>query len=126
MDHEREIPFREPRHHFKMWIALLAGPVAWIIGLAAKYAIVPFACGATSSLGLHLVSVVTLTIAVYGGVLGWQLWQQSAKEWPDDAPSPVVRTRFMAVMALMSGVLFSLGIIAQWITSAFLHPCMGI
>ena len=125
-NHEDQLEFREPRHHIKMWFALLAGPMAWMIGLVGKYAAVPFSCGSTSSLGLHAISAATLVVSLAGLLLAWQLWQQSGKHWPDERATPVVRTRFMAAMSLLAGGLFALAIIAQWITSAFLNPCMAI
>ena len=125
-NYENEVEFREPRHHIKLWFALLAGPIAWMIGLTAKYAMVPFACGSTNSLAMHAVSAATLLLTVAGAVLSWQLWQRSGRQWPDERGTPVVRTRFMSMMGLMAGALFALAIIAQWITSAFLNPCMAI
>ena len=126
MDQEHDIRFREPRHHVKLWFALLLAPMAWMVGLSAKYAMVPYACGSLESLPMHAVSLVTLLIAIAGTALSWKLWQGSGKELPDERGSPLVRTRFMSLMGLMGGGLFALAIIAQWISSAFLNPCMSI
>jgi hypothetical protein len=125
-DHEHDIVFREPRHHVRLWLALLTGPVAWMIGLVAKYAVVPFACGSTNTWSLHAISIATLIITLIAGFVGWQVWQRAGREWPSESATPMARTRFMAVMALMSSALFALAIVAQWLSSAYLNPCMSI
>jgi hypothetical protein len=126
MDHEHDIRYREPRHHIRLWLALMAGPAAWGLGLTAKYAMVPFACGSLNTIGLHAVSLVTLLMALAGTLLSWRLWTESGREWPDERGSPLVRSRFMSLMGLMAGGLFALAIVAQWVSSAFLNPCMSI
>jgi hypothetical protein len=125
-DHSDEPRFRAPSHHRKLWAALLAGPLAWSLGLTLKYFVVPFSCGSMNPIPTHLISAATLVITLLGTWLAWQLWVDSGKQWPDESGLPVVRTRFMAVMSLMSGALFALAIIAQWLTAAFLNPCMSI
>ena len=37
----------------------------------------------------------------------------------------LARSRMMAVLGLMGGALFSLGIILQWVASLFFNPCMA-
>ena len=123
---DEQARFREPRYITREWVAVMAPPLAWALGLVAKYALVPFVCGSGDTIWMHVVSVITLVIAAGGAVMGWRLYEGAGGEWPDDREMPLARSRFMAAIALMSGGLFSLAIIAQWITSAFLNPCMGL
>jgi hypothetical protein len=124
-DHD-EARFRAPSHHRKLWFALLAPPLAWMTALTLKYFLVPFSCGSLNTWPTHLISASMLLVTLWAAWVAWQLWQDSGKQWPDESGLPIVRTRFMAMLALMAGGLFTLAIIAQWLTSAFLNPCMSI
>jgi hypothetical protein len=125
-NNDQDIAFRRPRHHAMLWAALLAPPMIWMVGLVAKYAVVPFACGSMNTWALHAVSIATLLLTAGSGVVARRAWQHAGREWPGESGMPVARTRFMAVMALMSSALFGLAIIAQWLSSAYLNPCMSI
>lgn len=110
---------------FALWFALLAGPVAWAIGLNAAYSLVLVACVRGTTLPLHLVSLSTLLLAGSGGVMGWREWQRVGRSVPSDAPGPGARTRFLAALAAAGSAYFALAILAQWIGIFLLHPCMG-
>jgi hypothetical protein len=123
---DEQAEFRAPKHIEREWIAVLAPPLSWAFGLVAKYALVPFICGSSDTIWTHLVSIVTLIVAVAAGLLGWRLYGDAGREWPGESAQPVVRSRFMAALGLLSGTLFAIAIAAQWITSAFLNPCVAI
>jgi hypothetical protein len=99
-----------------LWFAVLAGPVAWMLGLNVQYALVRVACAKSSMLPLHLLSLATLALAVAGGVVAWREWRRGT----------LPASRFMAVLGLLAAPLFGLTIVAQWVANLFLNPCMGI
>jgi hypothetical protein len=123
---DEQAAFRAPDHIRREWLAFLAPPLAWAFGLVAKYALVPFVCGSGDTIWTHLVSIATLAVAVAAAFLAWRLYQDAGGEWPGERAQPVVRSRFMAALGVLSGALFAIAITAQWITSAFLNPCMAI
>lgn len=123
---ERAGHLREPRRMAWLWFAVLAGPVAWMLGLNAEYGLVRVACDKDSLLGLHMVSVATLLLALAGGLVSWREWKHAGREWPGEEGGPVGRSRFMAALGLMGSALFALTIVAQWVANLFLHPCMAI
>jgi nicotinamide riboside transporter PnuC len=118
--------FREPRGMAALWFAVLAGPLAWMLGLNAAYSLVRVACAKNSMLYLHAVSVLTLLLALAGGLVAWREWQRAGREWPGEEGGTLPRSRFMVALGLLASGLFSLVIVAQWIASFFLNPCMGI
>jgi nicotinamide riboside transporter PnuC len=117
---------RQPRGIASLWLAMLSGPVAWMLGLTAQYNLVRVACAKQNMLYLHGVSVVTLLIAVGGGMLAWREWKRVGSEWPGEAPGPIARSRFMVAVGLLASALFTLAILSQWAANLFFNPCMAI
>ena len=117
---------REGRGIAALWFAVLAGPAAWMLGLNVQYAMVRLACAKTAMLPLHLLSLATLLLAAAGGVVAWREWRRTGREWPGEGPGALPRSRFMVALGLLSSPLFALVILAQWVASLFLNPCMGI
>lgn len=123
---ESRAHFREPGGIATLWFVLLAGPVAWMLGLNAEYGLVRLACAKQNMLPLHAVSLATLLLAVAGGVVGWREWQRAGREGPGEGAGTLPRSRFMVAMGLLASGFFSLVILAQWVASFFLNPCMAI
>lgn len=117
---------RRPRGIALLWFAMLAGPVAWMLGLNAEYSLVRVACAKQNMLYLHSVSLLTLLLAVAGGLVAWREWKRVGREWPDEEPDAISRSRFMVALGLLASALFSLTILAQWAANLFFNPCMAI
>lgn len=128
MDHARRSPtdFRSKRAQALLWLAFVAGPLAWGLGLGLDYSLVRVACAAGNEIPLHLVSLVTLGLALGGGYLSWVEWTKAGREEPGEGGDVLARTRFMSVIGLLGSLLFSVTILAQWISKLFLNPCMAI
>jgi nicotinamide riboside transporter PnuC len=109
-----------------LWFAVLAGPLAWMLGLNAEYSLVRVACAKNSNLSLHLVSLATLLLALAGGWVAWREWKRTGREGPGEAGGTLPRSRMMVVLGLMASALFSLAILTQWVASLFFNPCMAI
>lgn len=118
--------FRRPRGIASLWFAVLAGPLAWMLGLNTQYALVRVACAKQSMLPLHALSVATLLLALAGGLVAWREWSRAGRGWADEGAGPIPRSRFMAGLGLLASALFSLAIVAQWVASFFFNPCMAI
>ena len=109
-----------------LWFAVLAGPLAWMLGLNAGYGLVRVACARNSNLALHLVSLATLLLALAGGWVAWREWSRTGRRWPGEEGGPLARAEFMAATGVMASALFSLAIVLQWVASLFFNPCMAI
>ena len=109
-----------------LWFAVLAGPLAWALGLNAEYALVLLACDRGTMLPLHLVSLGTLLVAGTGGAVGWREWRRAGGGRPEEGGGTLDRSRFIAALGILSGGYFALTIVAQWIANLFLNPCMGV
>ena len=109
-----------------LWLVVLAGPLAWLLGLTAQYSLVRVACAKGTMLPLHAVSVATLALALGGAAVGWREWRRTGRQWPGEGDGTLPRSRFMVVLGLLASAFFTLVILAQWLTNFFLNPCMAI
>ena len=108
----------------RLWAGLLAGPVAWLVQFEAVYAVTPLVCAGGDLLPLHLIMLVGLIVALGGCALSWSDWRTAGRGWPSDADEgKFARARFMSVLGLLTGSLFSLLIVAQWLAVLLLDPC---
>lgn len=123
--HGRE-HFRERRGIAALWFAVLAGPLAWMLGLNAGYSFVRVACDQQTLLHLHATTLLTLLLAGAGGATAWREWRRAGAEPAGEEGGTLPRSRFMTTLGLLASPFFALAIVAQWVAVLFLNPCMGI
>jgi nicotinamide riboside transporter PnuC len=122
----QEERLREPRGIAALWFALMAGPVAWFLGLIVQYSLVRVECAKGGTVVLHLVTFATLALSLAGAAVAWREWKRTGRRWPGEEGGALGRSRFMVALGLLGCGLFSLTIVAQWVAGLFLNPCMGI
>jgi hypothetical protein len=106
-----------------LWTGLLLAPAAFLLNLELAYALVPTACSSRNQLLTHLVHLVCLGLAAFGGITAWRCWRAAGETWPGGDGGPLARSRFMAGLGFLTSALFALVILAQWIPSFMLSPC---
>jgi hypothetical protein len=107
-----------------LWAGSLAGPVAWFTQLEAVYALAPGYCGPRGRLGLHLVSLLCLTVATAGGCVTCNEWVVAGHAGASRSDEALAgRARFMAALGFLACLLCVLLILAQWIAICLLDPC---
>jgi hypothetical protein len=121
VDTRTEIP--DARTIGALWTGLLLAPVAFLLNLEIGYALVPTACSSRSELLTHVVHLVCLLLALFGGITAWRCWKATGETWPAGEGGPLSRSRFMAGLGWLISSLFTLVILAQWIPSFILDPC---
>ncbi len=110
-------PRLDKRHE---WFGLLTGPVAWSVQLTLAYALSSWTCDGDTLAPLHVASLLCLAAAAAGGVAAWRWWR-SLGGWPSDHDEAAAgRTRLMLLLGVMTGTLFSLVIVAQWLAAVVL------
>ena len=115
--------FTKDRGIFWLWAGLLTPPAAWFLQLQAAYLMVYVSCAVGGNAPYHLASLASLALSAAGGVLSWRNWQKAGPEIPGEQGGPLTRSRFLALLGLLSGALFSVTIIAQWVPAFILPPC---
>jgi hypothetical protein len=114
--------FSERRGLLSLWAGVLAGPIAFFLNLQITYMLATLKCG-DATVWLHLTAVGTLALALAGGALAWRDWRRTGGGEVGDGEGAIPRSRFMSVLGMMTGALFALIIVAQWIPTFILGPC---
>jgi hypothetical protein len=106
------------------WPALLLTPIIALANLAITYALVTPSCEAQSDNSiLHIVTLISFLVAAAMTGLAWMDCRQLAASGLDD--NSTVRRRFIAAVALYTGILFLQVIVSQWIAIGLLSPCLS-
>ena len=116
-------PILERRRIAMLWTGLLLPPLAFLTNLELGYAFVTASCDRGDQLLIHLTHLACLLLSLGGAWAAWRAWQAEGAEWPGQAGGPIGRTRFMAGLGLLTGAMFTLVILAQWIPGFLLSPC---
>lgn len=117
---------RGPRGAALLWAAVLAGPLAWLLAFNLQYALVRVACTGGTTLPLHVVALVALVLTAAGVWMAWTEWRRIGGGPDPEGAGTAPRARFMCVLGMLAGALFGLAILAQWLGTLFLNPCMGV
>jgi hypothetical protein len=113
-----------PVSDLALWTTVLSGPGLFLLNLEISYVMVDWACNTGNAWALHVVHLVSLVATVAGTLLGIVLWRRVGGGWPDSGGGSVSRSRLLATLGTLGGLLFSISILAQWITVMVLGPCL--
>lgn len=120
---EAKKDFSEKRGQFWLWLGFLLPPLAWAAQLQIVYLLSEAGCGSGNFLPNHIVSGAALIFSVCGGLVSWHNWVKAGGEWKSEAAEPLARSRFMAILGVLTGALFTLVIFAQWLPTILGVPC---
>jgi hypothetical protein len=108
----------------RLSIAILVTPLIALAQQSANYALVPLACAKQQHHLQHAVFAATLALVIGAMAVAWSVWREAGPGVQGDHGDPASRTRFLAVLGVMVSALMALTILAQWLTSAFIPPCV--
>jgi hypothetical protein len=108
----------------RLWMPIIITPLVVLAQQSANYALVAVECAKQQRFAIHVVSSVSLAIAVAGILLAWSAWRAAGTAPPDDQGTGVSRVRFLAAVGVALSALMALSILAQWLTTAFVPPCL--
>jgi hypothetical protein len=114
---------------FSLWLGVLGSPIAFLVHLQLLYLLVVPAQKSNSYFHLYLTTSACLLVAVICGVLSY--WDLRCVHVPDletrdtATGTDAGRTRFVAWLGILSGILFSLAILAAGIAPLFLKAKWG-
>src|SRR5438105_2155337 len=107
----------------RIWLGLLVAPMLTLADQSIAYATAGWACAHQNILALHGVHVVFLSAVVVATIGAWQRWRETRSHgrWT----KRVAGRHFLAGMAVASGALSALVVLAMWIPNWMLSPCFG-
>jgi hypothetical protein len=106
-----------------LWLPLLWPMVAALVALEAAYALTGPACRRDARWFLHLVVLAMLASTVFMALTAWRMFREHGRVWETESEGRETRTRFLAILGILSSVTAGLILIAQWMPIFFLHPC---
>lgn len=129
-----------------LWVGILLAPIAFLVDLGARFALVEWACRNDGGFVLWLVAVLAVALAAGGGLRAWRNWKLFSREAAEESearqPSAlqstghalhddlrtdeggkVGRGRFMALVGIAASAFFLAVILASFIPSLLLDPC---
>jgi hypothetical protein len=108
----------------RLWMPVIVTPIVVLAQQSANYALVALECEKQQRFAIHLVSGTSLVIVLSGMLFAWVTWRSAGTESPDDSGQAVSRVRFLAAIGLALSALMALAIVSQWMTAAFVPPCL--
>lgn len=106
-----------------LWAGVLLGPAASLAALELGYVLVERACASGQTAPVHLSFLGCLMVTLLGGGLAWREWRRWGSRLASEEGGREGRSRFLALLGVVSAPLFALSIVAQWTATLFLHPC---
>jgi hypothetical protein len=110
-----------------LWFGLLGGAFAWTFRLLISYPLVPHICETGLTIIPHAISFVFLVVSLAATYVAWGRWLQvrdpaltDVDEWGRQ------RAEFMGVVGMLSSGMFALVIVAEWLPTFFVDPCIGV
>lgn len=137
-------PHPSPQRHrigrFAVWFAIAAAPLAWNLQLLFNVGLVAHGCfphdepraqpiWSRLPVAVGAIEVAALVVCVVAGLVAWRNWRRTRDERPGSAHHVLEggdgRTRFMALVGLLTSALFGLAVVFAAIVLALVPPCNG-
>jgi len=115
---------RPPVSDLALWTSVLGGPLVFLLNLEVSYVMVDWACNTGNDWALHLVHFVSLVLSAACALLGLALLRGVRRDAPDTGGGADARSRLLATLGVLSGALFAVSILAQWIPVMVLGTCL--
>lgn len=115
--------FTEKGGQLWLWLGFLLPPAVWAIQLQTVYLTSEAGCKSGDFTANHLVSIFAILFSIAGGAISWRNWLETGKGWKSEAADAVSRSRFMAILGMLTSALFTLLIFAQWLPTILGVPC---
>ena len=106
-----------------LWVAVLAGPILWLLSFQAKFSWNPWACASQAKLILFSISLAAFLLTAGAGLLAWRQWYALRHQPTADTGATLARSRFMALGGLVFSAGFCMVIIAQVIPDLLFEVC---
>jgi len=107
----------------RTWVALIVAPLLALTDQTVAFALVHWACAHQSTWVVHLSHAGFLAIAAAAAAGAWLRWRETGFCAPGGEAT--VQFHFLAGVAMMVAVLSALAIVAMWIPTWMISPCIA-
>lgn len=105
-------------------VAVLGPPLLWLIQFQVHYSLVPWVCLSGNRWALTAASLAAIALALALCAFAWALRRVTTAPQSGGEAALHARYQFLALLGVMSSVLFLLVIVAQAIAQAYYDPCV--
>jgi hypothetical protein len=116
--------FNAPRGIFALWFGILGPPTIWLARLKISYILIPYVCQTRWIVLLHAVTFATLALTAFAGWIAWRSWQHAGEVRESAGAGPIPRSRFLAMVGLLSAGFFLAVIAAEGLLNFLIDPCL--
>ena len=106
-----------------LWWSLIAGFVAWGADLGLSYMLEQHSCSTGHHYVLHIISLVSLAIALTGFGTGWVEFRRFPGTASEEGGSHFDRAHFQALLGMAFSLSFAVVVIAGAVPRWIIGPC---
>lgn len=115
------LPGRSERAPVLQWIGVFLAPTVYFAHLQLNYVLVPWSCATHQRIWVHITSLVAVLLALSGIWAARRVHARAANGHADDDTLP--RLRFLGLLGVLIGALFTLLLVAQLVAGLVISPC---
>ena len=113
----------DPRRALRLWIGVLGWPALWAIQFQTVYLASEWGCYAWDFRWIHVASIAALVLSLPAVWTAYSEWRAVRVGTDDENSNQDTRRRFMAILGLLTGGLFTAAIVATWLPMLSGVPC---
>jgi hypothetical protein len=106
-----------------LWWSLIAGFAAWAMDLGFSYVLEQHSCSTGHHYVLHVISVLSLAIALTGFGTGWVEFRRFPGSTSEEGGTHFDRAHFQALLGMAFSLVFAVVIVAGSVPRWILSPC---
>jgi uncharacterized protein YqgC (DUF456 family) len=105
-------------------LGLLLGPVVALVNQELIYSVNMWACGHGLHAVIHIVPALCLIVTIGAAITAYRDWKAVGAGVEDEEATVATRSRFVALLGMMTSIFSTAVIIAQWAAVFVFDPCM--
>jgi hypothetical protein len=109
----------------RIWFALIVAPLLALTDQTVAFALVGWGCTHHSVALLHASHLVFLALTTGSGIGAWLTWRQTAVASASSNEAAPLQRHFLAGVATATASLAAIGIVAMWIPTWLISPCIA-
>jgi hypothetical protein len=107
-----------------IWLALIVAPLLALADQTVAFALVGPECATQSTVLLHASHALFLALVIVATLAAWRMWLKTAAVAATDG-SGALQRHFLAGIATTVGALSAAAIVAMWIPTWLISPCIA-